>query len=46
MVPLLHRSTIDLNLRLTASSGANHTKKQFVGHLVYYEEYQRIDEAF
>lgn len=42
-------STIDLDLRLQqhqAGEGANHTKKHLPVNLVYYEEYQRIDEAF
>ena len=42
-------STIDLNLRLQqhqAGEGANHTKKHLPVHLLYYEEFQRIDEAF
>lgn len=42
-------STIDLDLRLQqhrAGEGANHTKKHLPVKLVYYEEYQRIDEAF
>ena len=42
-------STIDLDLRLQqhqAGEGANHTRKHLPVNLVYYEEYQRIDEAF
>lgn len=42
-------STKDLELRLAqhqAGEGANHTKKRLPVKLVYYEEYQRIDEAF
>jgi putative endonuclease len=42
-------STTNLNLRLAqhqAGEGANHTKKHLPVKLVYYEEYQRIDEAF
>ena len=42
-------STTDLDLRLQqhqAGEGANHTKKHLPVKLVYYEEYQRIDEAF
>ena len=42
-------STVDLELRLIqhlAGEGANHTKKRLPVKLVYYEEYQRIDEAF
>ena len=42
-------STIDLQLRLKqhqSGEGANHTKKRLPVKLVYYEEYQRIDEAF
>jgi putative endonuclease len=42
-------STIDLERRLTQhqnGEGANHTKKFLPITLVYYEEYQRIDNAF
>ncbi len=42
-------STNNLELRLTqhqAGEGANHTKKHLPVKLVYYEEFQRIDEAF
>lgn len=42
-------STTNLDLRLQqhqAGEGANHTKKHLPVKLVYYEEYQRIDEAF
>jgi|SRR5690606_19608555 len=42
-------STIDLELRLHQhqhGEGANHTRKHQPVQLVYYEEYQRIDEAF
>jgi len=42
-------STIDLELRLTQhqnGEGANHTKKFLPVRLVYFEEYERIDEAF
>ncbi|MDI1355864.1 MAG: GIY-YIG nuclease family protein [bacterium] len=42
-------STKDLHLRLKqhhAGKGANHTKKRLPVQLVYYEEFQRIDEAF
>ncbi|HQH19714.1 MAG TPA: GIY-YIG nuclease family protein, partial [Bacteroidales bacterium] len=42
-------STVDLELRLfqhQTGEGANHTKKRLPVKLVYYEEYQRIDEAF
>jgi putative endonuclease len=42
-------STVDLELRLAqhqAGEGANHTKKRLPVKLLYYEEYQRIDEAF
>ncbi len=42
-------STIDLDLRLQQhqnGEGANYTKKRLPVELVYYEEYQRIDEAF
>lgn len=42
-------STVNLELRLEQhqnGEGANHTKKYLPVHLVYFEEYQRIDEAF
>jgi len=42
-------STNNLELRLAqhqAGEGANHTRKRLPVKLVYYEEYQRIDEAF
>jgi len=42
-------STTNLELRLAqhqAGEGANHTKKRLPVKLVYFEEYQRIDEAF
>ena len=42
-------STIDLERRLEQhqnGEGANHTKKRLPVTLLYYEEYQRIDEAF
>jgi len=42
-------STTDLERRLAqhqAGEGANHTKKRLPVKLVYYEEFQRIDEAF
>ena len=42
-------STIDLVKRLEQhqnGEGANHTKKRLPVKLVYFEEYQRIDEAF
>jgi len=42
-------STNNLELRLAqhqAGEGANHTKKHLPVKLVYYEEFQRIDEAF
>lgn len=42
-------STNDLELRLTqhqTGEGANQTKKRLPVKLVYYEEYQRIDDAF
>ena len=42
-------STTDLNLRLQqhqAGEGANFTKKHLSVELVYFEEFQRIDEAF
>lgn len=42
-------STKDLELRLAQhqeDKGANNTKKRLPVKLVYYEEFQRIDEAF
>ena len=42
-------STTDLARRLAqhqAGEGANHTKKRLPVKLVYFEEFQRIDEAF
>jgi len=42
-------STINLELRLQqhqSGMGANHTKKRLPVELVYYEEFNRIDEAF
>ena len=42
-------STNNLELRLAqhqAGEGANHTKKRLPVKLVYYEEFDRIDEAF
>jgi putative endonuclease len=42
-------STNDLELRVAqhqAGEGANHTKKRLPVKLVYYEEFQRIDDAF
>lgn len=42
-------STIDLELRIQQhqeGQGANHTKKRLPVTLVYFEEFQRIDEAF
>ena len=42
-------STIDLEKRLkehNAGLGSNHTKKYLPVELVYYEIFQRIDEAF
>ena len=42
-------STKDLELRIQQhqnGEGANHTKKRRPVKLVYYEEFQRIDEAF
>ena len=42
-------STKHLKLRLAqhqAGEGANHTKKRLPIKLVYYEEYERIDDAF
>ena len=42
-------STNDLELRLIqhqCGEGANHTRKHLPVELVYYEEYERIDEAF
>jgi len=42
-------STTNLELRLQqhqAGEGANHTRKNLPVKLLYYEEFQRIDEAF
>lgn len=42
-------STVDLELRIQQHQnglGANHTKKRLPVKLVYFEEFQRIDEAF
>lgn len=42
-------STINLDLRLKqhqSGEGANHTKKRLPVKLIYYEEFQRIDEAY
>jgi putative endonuclease len=42
-------STKNLELRIRQhqnGEGANHTKKRLPVKLVYYEEFQRIDEAF
>lgn len=42
-------STKDLPLRIqqhNEDESANHTKKRLPVNLIYYEEYQRIDEAF
>ena len=42
-------STKHLELRLAqhqAGEGANHTRKRLPVKLVYFEEYERIDEAF
>ncbi|MCZ2355496.1 MAG: GIY-YIG nuclease family protein, partial [Bacteroidia bacterium] len=42
-------STTNLKIRLTqhqAGEGANHTKKHLPVELIYFEEYQRIDQAF
>jgi putative endonuclease len=42
-------STINLDKRLlehNTGNGANHTKKRLPVELIYYEEFQRIDEAF
>lgn len=42
-------STNNLELRLTqhhAGEGANHTKKRLPVKLLYFEEFERIDEAF
>ena len=42
-------STIDLELRLIQhqnGEGANHTRKRLPVFLVYYEEYQNIEDAF
>ncbi|TGN26468.1 GIY-YIG nuclease family protein [Empedobacter tilapiae] len=42
-------STIDLDLRVKQhqlGKGANHTRKHLPVKLIYFEEYQTIDEAF
>jgi len=42
-------STINIELRLIQhqnGQGANHTKKHLPVTLIYYEEYQRIEDAF
>lgn len=42
-------STNDLTKRIeqhNAGEGANHTRKHLPVKLVYYEEYERIDEAY
>lgn len=42
-------STVDLDKRIAeheAGLGANHTKKHLPVKLLYYEMYERIDEAF
>ena len=42
-------STTDLELRLQqhqSGEGANHTRKRLPVRLVYYEEFDRVDEAF
>ncbi len=42
-------STNNLELRMAQhknGEGANHTKKRLPVKLIYYEEFQRIDEAF
>jgi len=42
-------STNDIERRMEQhqnGEGANHTKKRLPVRLIYYEEYQRIDEAF
>ncbi|WP_298147335.1 GIY-YIG nuclease family protein [Flavobacterium sp.] len=42
-------STFDLELRLNqhqCGEGANHTRKRLPVELVYYEEFDRIDEAY
>jgi putative endonuclease len=42
-------STKNLDIRIAqhqAGEGANHTKKRLPVKLLYFEEYQRIDEAF
>lgn len=42
-------STIDIDKRLMehlAGEGANYTRKRLPVKLVYYEEYNRIDQAF
>lgn len=42
-------STVDLEYRVAqhqAGEGANHTKKHLPVKLIYFEEYERIDQAF
>jgi putative endonuclease len=42
-------STIDLEVRIAqhnSGEGANYTRKRRPVHLAYYEEFQRIDDAF
>jgi putative endonuclease len=42
-------STNNLNLRIEQhqnGEGANHTKKRLPVRLVYYEEFERVDQAF
>jgi len=42
-------STKDLSKRLQQhqrGEGANHTKKRLPVELLYYEEFQRVDQAF
>ena len=42
-------STTNLELRLAqhqSGEGANHTKKRLPVKLIYFEEFERIDEAF
>ena len=42
-------STNDLSLRITqhqAGKGSNYTKKRLPVKLIYYEEYNKVDEAF
>jgi putative endonuclease len=49
MVAMIQASTNDLQRRLEQhqnGEGAKHTKKQAPVQLLYFEEFERIDEAF